>query len=64
MPSFRRRGQAIGRTVGRGKPFERFLAVVMDGVAKVQLGHLVMPVRDNVAAAQANGNLPVLACAA
>jgi len=50
-------GQATSRTVGRGKAIERFLAVVPDGVAKVQLGHLVMPVRDNVAAAQANGNL-------
>ena len=50
-------GQATGRTVGRGKALDRFIAVVPDGVAKVQLRHLVMPVHDNVAAAQANGKL-------
>jgi hypothetical protein len=50
-------GQATGRTGGRGKALERFIAVVPDGVAKVQLGQLVMPVHDNVAAAQANGKL-------
>lgn len=50
-------GPAQGRAARRGKAIERFVAVVPDGVAKVQLGRLVMPVRDNVAAAQAKGNL-------
>lgn len=50
-------GQAMRRTVGHGEAIDRFVAVIPDGVAKVQLGHLVMAVHNNVAAAQANGNL-------
>jgi hypothetical protein len=50
-------GQATGRRIGRGKAIERFLTVVPDGVAEVQLGRVVMPVHDNVAVAQASGNL-------
>jgi len=50
-------GQVNGRTGRRGGAIDRFVAGVPDGVAKVQLGQLVMPVHANVAAAQANGNL-------
>jgi hypothetical protein len=50
-------GQATGRRVGHGQAIERFIAVVPDGVAEVQLGHLLMRVHNNVAAAQANGRL-------
>jgi hypothetical protein len=49
-------GQATSRSIGEAKAVERFVAVVPDSVAKVQLGHLVMPVHDNVAATQASGN--------
>ncbi len=50
-------GQVKRRIGGRQELLDRFVAVVPDGVAKVQLGRLVMTVHDNVAAAQAKGNL-------
>jgi hypothetical protein len=50
-------GQVKRRIGGREEALDRFVAVVPDGVAKVQLGRLMMTVHDNVAAAQANGNL-------
>ena len=48
-------GQVKRRGAGRGQAIDRFVAVVPDGVTKVQLGRLLMPVHDNVAAAQASG---------
>lgn len=50
-------GQVNGRTGGRREAIDRFVVVVPDGVAKVKLGRVVMTVHDNVAAAQAKGNL-------
>lgn len=50
-------GRVKRRIGGREEVLDRFVAVVPDGVARVQLGRLVMTVHDNVAAAQASGNL-------
>jgi hypothetical protein len=50
-------GQVNSRNGRSREAIDRFVVVVPDGVAKVKLGRLVMTVHDNVAAAQAKGNL-------